>query len=181
MQEIGDSNTEGRNVPREARAMASEIMATPPKLLIASAVNYASKDRKKGGKPKSIKKEKWQLVAWEWYDEIPEYRSACTWMGSMLSRAVLFPTKDGVVTTDEGAVEAMKLLFGGPQGQVEMLRQLGIQFTVAGEAYLVGEDGGGTAEDKWYIIAATEIQRNNDTWKMGNKDLSKPLVIRLWS
>lgn len=168
-------------MPREARAMASEIMATPPKLLIASAVNYTSKDRKKGIKPKnSPKKEKWQLVAWEWYDEIPEYRSACTWMGSMLSRAVLFPTKDGVATTDAAAVEAMALLFGGPQGQVEMLRQLGIQFTVAGEAYVVGEDAGEKADDRWFVIAATEIQRNNDTWKMGNKELSKPLVIRLW-
>lgn len=165
-------------MPREVRAMASEVMATPPRLLLASAVNLTSTKKKK--QPKSIKTEKWQLVAWEWYDEIPEYRSACTWMGSMLSRATLHPTKGGEATTDQHAVDAMNLLFGGVQGQAEMLRQLGIQFTVAGEAYIVGEDGGTDVEDRWFIVAATEIQRNGDQWKMGSKELKKPLVIRMW-
>jgi hypothetical protein len=168
-------------MPREARAMASEIMATPPRLLIASAVNLTnSGSSRKKKQPKSIRTEKWQLVAWEWYDEIPEYRSACTWMGSMISRAVLYPTKDGVITTDAAAVEAMNLLYGGQQGQSEMLRQLGIQFTVAGEAYIVGEDGGENLRDKWYVVAATEIQRNGEQWKMGKKELDSPLVIRMW-
>lgn len=167
-------------MPREARMMASEVMATPPKLIVASAVNLSQKPSGKKKVVKTIKNEKWQLVAWEFYDVVPEYHSACTWMGSMLSRATLYATQDGERTTDAKALEAMRLLFGGDQGQSEMLRQLGIQFTVAGEAYIVGEDGGDDVADRWFVVAATEIQRNGDEWKMGKKELKKPLVIRMW-
>lgn len=165
-------------MPREAATMASEVVASP-RSMVASAVNLSiAGGKKKRAKP--ISREKWQLNCWEFYDEVPEYRSACTWMGSMLSRATLYPTLNGERTDNPAAVEAMGLLFGGKQGQVEMLRQLGIQFTVAGEAYIVGEDGGNSLDDKWFVVAATQIQRNGDDWKFGKKDLKRPLVIRMW-
>lgn len=163
-------------MPREIRPLASEIMATP-KVMLAAATNLTAKPDKKR---KPIKTEAWQARAWEWFDEIPEYYMAVTWMGSMLSKATLFPTYDGEPTDDPKALEAMRLLFGGEEGQSEMLRQLGIQFAVAGEAYIVGEDGGDEITDTWYVVASTEIARNGEAWKMGNRELDDPLVIRLW-
>lgn len=167
-------------MPREKRALAAEVMAAP-KIMLASATRLTgATSSKPKNKTKQVKSEEWQRRAWEWFDEIPEYRMAVTWMGSMLSKGVLFPTKDGQPTTDEHAVKAMQLLFGGEQGQAEMLRGLAIQFTVAGEAYLIGEDNGDELGDQWYVVASTEITRNGDTWKMGKRELKNPLIIRLW-
>lgn len=122
----------------------------------------------------------WQRTAWNWYDTIGEYRYACSWVGNLLSRATLHVTKDHSPTTDADAVAAMNSLFGGEEGQREMLRQLGVQFTVAGEAYLIGEDGGEDPGDRWWVAAASEVTKAGDTWKVGKKDIDDPLVIRLW-
>jgi hypothetical protein len=122
----------------------------------------------------------WQRTAWNRYDTIGEYRFACAWVGNLLSRAMLFVTKDGKRTDEEDATEVMSSLFGGVEGQREMLRQLGIQFTVAGEGYIVGEDGGNDPEDKWWVVAASEISRQTDDWRIGKRVVTNPLVIRLW-
>jgi hypothetical protein len=122
----------------------------------------------------------WQDRAWVWYDTIGEYRYACAWVGNLLSRALLFAAEGGLPTKNPDAVGAMEALFGGHDGQREMLRQLGIQFTVAGEAYIVGEDGGEDPGDRWWVVAASEITKNGDTWKVGKKAVDDPLVMRLW-
>jgi hypothetical protein len=122
----------------------------------------------------------WQRQAWLWYDTIGEYRYACSWVGNLLSRAKLFVKEGGAATTNSDAIEAMRALFGGEEGQREMLRQLGIQFTVAGEGYLIGEDGGNDPGDKWWVVAASEISKSGDQWRVGKKDVDNPLVMRLW-
>jgi hypothetical protein len=122
----------------------------------------------------------WQKTAWNWYDTIGEYRFACSWVGNLLSRAVLVVTENGVPTKNQDAIVAMESLFGGVEGQREMLRQLGIQFTVAGEAYLIGEDGGNDPDDKWWVVAASEISKTGDIWKVGKKEVDNPLIVRLW-
>jgi hypothetical protein len=62
---------------------------------------------------------------------------------------------------------------------------LGIQFTVAGEAFIVGLDTDG--EDDWFVIAATEISRKgDDTFTIGTgsdkieADTNDSMVIRIW-
>lgn len=122
----------------------------------------------------------WQNRAWLWYDTIGEYRYACAWVGNLLSRALLFVTENGKPTTNDDAMQAMDSLFGGHDGQREMLRQLGIQFTVAGEAYIVGEDGGEDPGDRWWVVAASEISKAGEVWKVGKKEINDPLVMRLW-
>jgi hypothetical protein len=61
-----------------------------------------------------------------------------------------------------------------------MFRQLGIQFTVAGEGYIVGEDGGEKPDDRWWVVAASEISKTGGEWKIGKKTVGNPLVVRLW-
>jgi hypothetical protein len=155
----------------------SQILATPH-----SQVAAASRLTMRRGDDRKPPKDDigWQRTAWLWYDTIGEYRFACSWVGNLLSRALLMVTEDGAPTTNGDAIAAMASLFGGSDGQREMLRQLGIQFTVAGEAYLVGEDGGEDPGDRWWIVAASELSKQGDIWMIGKKEIDDPLVIRLW-
>jgi hypothetical protein len=162
-------------MPRREQFQVEVI--TTPRARVAAATRMTMR---KGDDKKPRNDEGWQRTAWNWYDTIGEYRYACSWVGNLLSRAKLSAYEDGKPTTNQDAIDAMESLFGGEEGQREMLRQLGVQFTVAGEAYLIGEDGGNEPGDKWWVAAATEVSKNGDVWRVGKKDIDDPLVMRLW-
>ena len=56
------------------------------------------------------------------------------------------------------AAEAMEALYGGPQGQTEMLQQLGVHLTVAGEGYVVNRAHG----DQWNTLASGKVTQMPD-------------------
>ena len=86
----------------------------------------------------------WQHQAWEFYHTIGEYRYACDWVGAQLSKAIMYAVlnKDGKQERlNEGdAYQAISELFNDPDDRAEMLRQIGIHFTVTGECFLVAYD-----------------------------------------
>lgn len=125
----------------------------------------------------------WQDRAWEFYDTIGEYRYACDWVGNILSKATLYLTKDGqrVATGTEGT-DYLYSLFGGPDSQGQMLREIGIHLTVAGETYIVGL----TTSDVegWLVVAATEMTARGGKYYASGKEITsdsgKPFLMRLW-
>lgn len=125
--------------------------------------------------------EDWQNTAWDWYDIVGEFRYAVGWVGNLLSKARLYIEKDGAETTDYDD-EVLEQIYGGRANHSEMLRQLGIHFTVAGEAYLIDAetaDGG----DEWFVVPAIDLKSQGDgsTWTIGDKvEFDDPLVIRMW-
>jgi len=158
----------------------AEVIATPKGKAIVAAARRIAGPRKDDTTKRPKSEKAWQERAWLWYDTIGEFRFACAWVGNVLSRAVLHVARDGERVEDGPAFDALHSLFGGREGQKEMFRQLGIQFTVAGEAYLVGEDGGDDPGDKWWIVASTELTKVGDAWRIGKKEVKDPLIIRLW-
>jgi hypothetical protein len=148
------------------------------KAVVAAARRLASPGKQEDHKPRNDTG--WQDRAWKWYDVIGEFHFACAWVGNLMSRVTL-EVHQGIEKVETGdAYDALNSLFGGPEGQKEMFRQLGVQFTVAGEGYIVGEDGGETVDDKWLVVASSELTKNGDVWKIGKKEVNNPLVIRLW-
>ena len=99
----------------------------------------------------------WQDRCWEHYDTCGEYRYAVDWMGSMLSKAVLFIEDAEGNKVEEGLpVDLLAALFGGSKKQGGMLGGIGVHWTVAGDCYLVGttsQDG----KDQWQIVAGTSL------------------------
>src|SRR6478735_12565744 len=97
--------------------------------LVASARTYeagtldAQSLRKTGRRTRSSA---WQNDLWDMYDQVPEFRAGCSWVGNLLSKAILYVAKNGKPTTDKVALDALASLFNGPEGQEEMLRLLGI-------------------------------------------------------
>ncbi len=165
-------------MPRDnAQAFRAQVLSQP-KALVASARNMATlpsplvRTKHKAGP--------WQNDAWAYFDAIGEFHYSVSWVGNLLSKASLTILKDGKPTTDRVAVEALAALFGGPDGQAEMFRQLGHHFTVAGEAYLFGAEVDG--EDEWFIAAATKTSSDEKgkKWKVDGLEYDSPLAIRMW-
>ena len=123
-------------MPRTSQ-FESRVLATPSgSAVVAAARRIAVPGKESERKPR--RETGWQDTAWRWYDTIGEFRFACAWVGNVLSRAILNVYKGDSKVGNGPAFEALQSLFNGTEGQKEMFRQLGIQFTVAGEGYIVG-------------------------------------------
>jgi hypothetical protein len=126
----------------------------------------------------------WAAQAWDFYDNTGEFRYAADWVGSMLSKARLYvadANADGAEVTSGPAFEILDALYGGTEGQSEMLKADGIHLTVAGECYLIGWTAGG--QDKWAVVAASELSSRGGNYYISRKRLDSetdPFVMRLW-
>lgn len=154
-------------------------MAVAPRALTASARAYPDghgleKIRKVGRRSRA---REWQSDLWDFYDTVPEFRFACDWVGNQLSRARLFIAgPDG--REDKTKDEVLKSFFGGREGQVEMLRLLGVNFTVAGEAWVIGEEG--PDGDKWRVASSVEVTVEGQHIKVEDELLVGALPIQIW-
>ena len=126
----------------------------------------------------------WAAQAWDFYDLCGEYRYAADWVGSMLSKATLYvadAAHDGAKVTTGAPFEILDALYGGSEGQSEMLKAFGIHLTVPGECYLVGWVAGGT--EKWAVVAASELTSRGGYYYISRKRIESettPFVMRLW-
>jgi hypothetical protein len=123
----------------------------------------------------------WQSEAWNWIDLSPEFRYAVAWVGNLLSRASLTVIKDGDTLTPEESSKWLDQIYGGRGNHPEMLRMLGVHFTVAGEAYLIlGTDAFGN--DEWVIAPAIDVKENADgSYTIGDGiTYSNATAIRMW-
>lgn len=168
-------------MPREPKVEVLRFEG--PNGMVAAATRLTGGKRTK--KPKRAPA--WYQQGWDYYDTIGEFRYAVSWVGNLLSRATLTIHRDGSPVDSNSdsdlAVQALRSLFGGTDGQREMLRQLGTHLTVPGDSYIVGEDMG-DKPDRWQVVSATRIKQigseDSPIWKIGEKTLDNPLVIRIW-
>lgn len=156
--------------------------------LVASARNVSFRKSKDKARDSRIRSgEQWHHDAWDFYDIVPEYHQGCAITGALLSRAKLIVNErqtDGTwaPTQNAFALEALRQLAGGEEGQVEMLRNLGIHFSVVGGAHLVGPQKEKDLLDptKWLVVASTEITKSADTWRVNGKEMADVWAIELW-
>lgn len=153
-----------------------------PKALVSSAKRFTgvgdpNRMARRGGSG-------WQDAAWHFYNTIGEYAYAVNWVGNLLSRAKLYATRDSgdgprrLPATDP-ASQYLDSLFLDAQGKATALQQIGVHYTVAGEAYIVGTDD--ADGDHWEVVAASRISHQNETWVVDGIPLTgNPLVIRIW-
>lgn len=167
---------------RIRKARADDGLA--PRSLVASAKRVtASKDPTKMARSGTG----WQDAAWHFYDTVGEYAYAVNWVGNLLSRAKLYATyDDGTgpkrLPPDAYASRLVDALFYDEQGRSSALQQIGVHYTVAGEAYIVGyEDEQGV--EQWEILAPSRLKINPDeSYTIDGKDFDKDeaVVLRIW-
>lgn len=141
----------------------------------------------------------WQSEAWRLYDVVGELRFAANWIGSCCSRVRIYVAevdKNGRVQKESEKPKVAALadtLFGGPSDKAEALRTLGINLTVAGDAFVVGR--GGEDSDDWGVVSCSELKRmgrgdstyygfvdNNGRLIPGDKlDPENDIIIRIWT
>ena len=161
---------------------------SPPNGFIASAVRLPTPQRNEAAKAQG-----WQAEAWKFYDTNAELRFLSNWIGNVMSRAVLHAARrEGnslVPLTSGPAWEAMEALYGGRQGQSQMLQLLGVDLTVGGEGYITAREKDGS--DQWDVVITGKVTQQGSGKKakitidfgdgkrtdMGPNDLT----IRVWT
>lgn len=169
------------------RKVRTDDAPTPSRALVSSAKRYTgvgdpNRTARRGGSG-------WQDAAWHFYNTIGEYAYAVNWVGNLLSRAKLYATKDNGdgprrLPATDAASQYLDALFLDQQGKATALQQIGVHYTVAGEAWIVGtaEDDG----DHWEVVAASRIvgeerADKSTQWIVDGVPLSgKPFVMRIW-
>lgn len=103
-----------------------------------------------------------------------------------MSRVTLHAAKrDGnelILLTDGPAAEAMDSLYGGPQGQAQMIQQLGTDMTVSGEGYIFNRG------DEWLTLATGKVHQGakgtvtiDTPAQKGMEKRSSDVLIRIWT
>jgi len=178
---------------RSKDLVASSAPPVQPKSLVASAARIRQLDGQ-GWRTYKFGDDAWQQEAWRLYDVIGELRFAANWVGSACSRVRIYVAevdKNGRVQqeTDDPKVAALAdTLFGSPTAKAEALRMIGINLTIAGDAYIVGRGTGRNETDEWYVVSCSELKRwSGSVWQLnpdGSKDpldLERDIVIRVWT
>lgn len=171
-------------MPRKERTVARRSMVAAAKSFGGRRADKKDEDAKVNGF------EEWKQLAWEFYDLIAEYRQAPNIQGALLSRAKLVVMEQGAdgvwaPTTNTVALAAGRELCGGEEGQSEMLRLFGVNFTVTGGAWLISpplNDVPDADSDDWQIVAEHQITKSPvGVWKIHGKELrGERLKIHIW-
>lgn len=121
-------------------------------------------------------RQQWQEQAWKYYRNLPEIRYPANFFGSSLSR---FRAQIGLIPADnpnakpeiiEGqrrpdivrAAEEQLAALKGPTGGVsEIQNRYGVNMNVAGDGWLIGEDGP-SDETMWEFLSVKEIYFKKD-------------------
>lgn len=168
-------------MPRVKKASVPQVAVMPTTALVSSAHRYIGKVPRIYAPSKD-----WQARAYHHYGTIGEARFAARYFGHALSRAVLFvQSTDGARVESGPAYQTLADLFGGPDGQAEMLENVGVHLTVAGEVYLVGRTV--NSVDVWEAISVMEINSNAGGWTIQSGESGvweeledEAVVLRVW-
>ena len=166
--------------------------------LVASAVRIRNLDGRGGALTYKFGDVTWQTEVWRLYDVIGELRFVADWIGSACSRVRIYVAEvdqNGRVqkeVTNKKIAGLSDTLFGGPNHKAEALRMLGINLTIAGDAYIVGRSTDDVKSDEWFVLSGSEIRRYNrggaNIVEMTSYDgepeklnLERDMVIRIWT
>src|SRR5262245_8114530 len=178
---------------QKAIAVASPVHEAPQSLVASAArINLDGQ----GWRSYKFGDDSWQQEAWRLYDIIGELRFIANWVGSALSRVRIYVAQvddNGRIqkeVTNKKIAGLSDTLFGGPPGKAEALRMLGINLTIAGDAYIIGRSTDDPKSDDWYVVSCSELKRYTRTGVVelttydGTPEKLNPnrdMIIRVWT
>lgn len=181
-------------MPRRSRVVdvAPPDIHASPRSLVSSAARMKMDGQ--GWRTYRFGDDSWQQEAWRLYDIIGELHFVAGWIGSACSRVRIYVAEvddNGRIqkeTENKKVAGLADTLFGSPPAKAEALRNLGINLTIAGDAYIVGRGTSDPDSDEWFVVSCSELKRwgNNVSilWPNGDKDTLDPsndIIIRVWT
>ena len=149
------------------------------RVLTASAYQIDPNNRAEARRQRTLR-QGWQLEAYNYRDAIPELRYALNFLANCSARMKVFPAAypiqgeaDSPISLEEAgapqaiidaAERAMKDLGNGRMAISAMLRTLSTNLSIAGEAYLLGQQNPVTGKDAWSIRSIDEIVIYDDSY-----------------
>lgn len=173
---------------------SAELEQANPTSLVASAAQVTI-NRADAWREFKLRDEEWQRECWRFYDVIGELHFAANYVGSGCSRVRIFVAEVdelgrlGEEVEDDDEVQALAdTAFGGAASKAEALRSLGVNLTVAGEAYIAAMSRKGQDDnDKWFVVSAADLKRQggNLIADLGDRKVEltpgRDMVIRMWT
>lgn len=137
-----------------------------PQLAVESLTAAAAPVALNGQKVPTPADSGWQEEAWQFYDELGEFRYAVDWKAEMVSRVRLRagkkrPGQDEPELQDSGLAAELidKLVEGSDGGPEQLMRSFSTLLSVPGEGWLTGEQPPGDESERWRMRSAAEIRR----------------------
>jgi hypothetical protein len=184
----------GRRKAIEAK-VTTDVVHDSGASLVASAARIRNLDGR-GWQTYKFGDVSWQTEVWRLYDVIGELRFVADWIGSACSRVRIYVAevdKNGRVQkecTKPKVAGLADTLFGGPTRKQEAIRMLGINLTIAGDAYIVGRGTDDPESDEWFVLSCSELKRYSRTGVVemtsydGEPEKLNPetdMIIRVWT
>lgn len=171
---------------------AAQIMVSPNQ-----SVSRASIGSAKG----------WQHEAWEYYDNIGEFRFGLSWISNAMSRVnlacamppatpgdepvIIDPDDPRTTAAQRRAIEIISTIADGAAGQGVLMGQFGLHLSIAGIGWLIAEppldDPLSDVFDEWQVLATDEIRSSeygNVEIRVSEREWRKlhpnGVVIKVW-
>lgn len=161
-----------------------------PNAIVASAARVVAGRRK--NRPSGA--QAWQSEAWGMLDVVGELEFYRLWISNAIGQCtleVVEDTPDGEVpATDPVVLAAMDALFGGDNGQPEMLAAMGGHIAIPGETWLVGllEPSPDPSIDTWRVLSHDEVKEEGNRWLIDRGDgeperytADEVYITRIWN
>lgn len=175
------------------RKNPTTVTEPAPRSLIAAATRVNLRDS--AWRSYRLRDEQWQTEAWRFYDSIGELHYIANYLGSAMSRVRIYVAevddqgRMGREINDDPRIEALaEVMFGNQAAKAEIMRALGVSFTVAGEAYIIGRSARTQNElDRWLVVAPGELRRQGGVVvaRTGTENIrlepGRDIVLRLWT
>jgi hypothetical protein len=185
-----------------------------PNSLLAAAVRLTTQTvGKRSNRGRSSSDGNWQEDAWEMYDLVGEVRFITNLLANQMSKARFYvgtiadnPTDPPVPVTDQTLQDALEAIGDGPSGFTQLVKRLGINLQIPGDAYLCGipkwllpntklerpEDSATIVLDdlEWHALSVTEVTLEGEDIKISLGDAKEETVeanvddlfaIRVWN
>lgn len=133
------------------------------------------------GRPRQSSATGWQAEAWGMLDSVGELEFYRQWKANAMSRCTLWVGEETIEdgekvvkpTSDPVANAALSALFGGTDGQAQMLSIMGGHIAIPGETWLCGlpepsDDPDGP--DQWRVLSHSEVTDQPGQWVIERGD-----------
>lgn len=187
-----DRRRRNRHTTSNSLVAAAQIMVSPNQ-----SVTRASIGSSKG----------WQHEAWEYYDNIGEFRFGLSWISNAMSRVnlacamppntpgdepvIIDPDDPRTTASQRRAIEIVSTIAEGQAGQGVLMGQFGLHLSIAGIGWLIAEppldDPLADSFDEWQVLATDEIRSLSDGTveiRMSEREWRRlhpnAVVIKVW-